>query len=79
MNTGFRSPKELELALGLPLIALIPILEDRRTRVFKTVNWVATGFALMAACMMFLIFAALALNGVEETLALVTKVKSIFL
>jgi len=79
MNSGFRSPKEVELTLGLPTIALIPVIEDRRKRIFKTVNWIATGFALTAAGLMFLVFAALSLKGVEATLGLLMKVKNTIL
>ena len=78
MNAGFRSPKEVELTLGLPTIAMIPIIEDPRKHFYKTINWVATGIALVAAGMMFAVFAALALRGVDGTLAIMTKVKDIF-
>ena len=78
MNAGFRSPKEVELTLGLPTIAMIPIIEDPKKRLLKTLNWIATGIALIAAGMMFAVFAALALRGVDGTLAIVTKVKDIF-
>ena len=79
MNAGFRSPKEVELTLGLPTIAMIPIIEDPRKRILKTVNRIATGIALMAVGMMFAVFAALALKGVSETLAILTKVKDVFI
>ena len=79
MNAGFRSPKEVELTLGLPMIALLPFIEDRKTRMLKTLNWVATGLAVAAAGIMLVVFAALALKGVEESLALVSKVKNLIL
>ena len=78
MNAGFRSPKEVELTLGLPTIAMIPIIENPKKRILKTVNRIATAIALIAAGMMFAVFAALALKGVDGTMAIVTKVKDIF-
>jgi uncharacterized protein involved in exopolysaccharide biosynthesis len=79
MNAGFRSPKEVELTLDLPMIALLPFIEDRKTRMVKMLNWVATGLAVAAAGVMLVVFAALALKGVEESLALVSKVKNLIL
>jgi polysaccharide chain length determinant protein (PEP-CTERM system associated) len=79
MNAGFRSPKEVELTLDLPMIALLPFIEDRKTRMVKMLNWVATGLAVTAAGIMLVVFAALALKGVEESLALVSKVKNLIL
>jgi len=79
MNAGFRSPKEVELTLGLPTIAMIPIIEDPRKRIFKVINWIATGIALTAAGMMFAVFAALAFKGVDQTLSIVMKVKDLFI
>ena len=79
MNAGFRSPKEVELTLDLPMIALLPFIEDRKTRMVKMLNWVATGLAVAAAGIMLVVFAALALKGVEESLALVSKVKNLIL
>ena len=58
---------------------MIPIIEDHRKRILKTVNRIATGIALMAVGMMFAVFAALALKGVNETLAILTKVKDVFI
>ncbi|MBC2733210.1 MAG: protein GumC [Desulfobacteraceae bacterium] len=79
MNAGFRSPKEVELTLGLPMIALLPFIEDSKTRMVKMLNWVATGVAVAAAGIMLVVFASLALKGVEESLALVSKVKNLIL
>ena len=78
MNAGFRSPKEVERTLGLPTIALIPFIEDRKARLLKTFNWAATGVAVVTAGLLFVVFAALALKGVDATLALIGKVKYIF-
>jgi len=79
MNTGFRSPKELERTLGLPTIALIPHIEDRKAQILKKFNWAVTGVALATAGLLFVVFAALALKGVDETLSLIGKVKAIFI
>jgi capsular polysaccharide biosynthesis protein len=79
LNTCFRSPKEVELALGLPTIAIVPFLENRKTRFLKTLNSVGTSVALVFASLMLAFFAALALHGVEETLALVSNVMHIML
>ncbi|MCB2167390.1 MAG: protein GumC [Deltaproteobacteria bacterium] len=79
MNAGFRSPKEVELTLDLPMIALLPFIEDRKTRMVKMLNWVATGLAVAVAGVMLVVFAALTLKGVEESLALVSKVKTLIL
>jgi len=79
LKAGFRSPKEVELTLGLPTIAMIPVIEDPKKRILKTVNWIATGIALTAAGMMFAVFAALALKGVDQTLSIVMKVKDLFI
>ena len=59
MNAGFRSPKEVELTLDLPMIALLPFIEDPKTRMVKMLNWVATGVAVAAAGAMLVVFAAL--------------------
>jgi hypothetical protein len=61
------------------MIALLPFIEDRKTRLLKVLNWVATGLAVAAAGVMLAVFGALALKGVEETLALVSKVKTLIL
>lgn len=79
MQTGFRSPKEVESYLGLPTIAMLPIIEDPSKRIFKTVNWIATGLALTAAGLMFAVFTALVLKGVDKTLDVVMRVKEIFI
>ena len=76
---AFRTPKEMELDLGLPTLALIPFIETRRTRLLKSLNWVATGLALLATTIMLAIFTSLTLRGVEETLRIVASVKSIVL
>lgn len=70
MNKGFRTLKEMELDLGLPTLAMIPFIETRRTRLLKSLNWVATGFALLATVIMLAMFTSLTLRGVEETLSL---------
>jgi len=79
MNPSFRSPKEVELTLGLPIIALLPLIEDRKTRMLNMLNRVATGFAVAAAGIMLAVFAALALKGVEGSLVLMSKVKNLIL
>ena len=79
MNAGFRSPKEVELTLGLPTIAMIPIIEAPSKRFLKTANWIATGIALVATGMMFAVFTVLVLKGIDGTLSIVTTIKGIFI
>ena len=78
-NAKFRTPKEVELALGLPTLALVPFIENPKARIVKTANWIATGFALVVASIMLMVFASLTLRGVEETIAVVSSVKHVLL
>ncbi len=75
LNSTFRSPKEIETLLGLPTLAMIPFIEDRKTLILKKVNLRATILALGISAMLFLFFTSLTLNGVESTLGIVSKAK----
>lgn len=79
LRSDFRSPKEVEQTLGIPMIATIPYLEDRKSRFLKVLNWAGTGLAVALAGVLLLVFAALALKGVNETLSLISKAKDLIL
>ena len=73
LNSTFRSPKEIETLLGLPTLALIPFIEDRKAHILKKANLRGTILALGISAMLFIFFSALTLNGVESTLSILSK------
>ena len=80
MRNTFHSPKEIENLLGLPTLAMITVIQDRKSRILAYINSGATIVSILATTTTIAFFVSLTLNGVESTLQLISKLKqSIFL
>ena len=75
MKKIFRSPKEIENLLGLPTLAMITTIEDRKLKIMRWVNSGATLISLGLTVATLAFFTSLTLMGVESTLKLVSKLK----
>ena len=79
MKKVFHSPKEIENLLDLPTLAMMPIIENRKNILFRWINNGVTVVSLGATTVALAFFISLTLNGVETTLALVSKFKDALL
>ncbi len=76
MKKVFRFPKEIETQLGVPTLAMIPLIEDRRRKVLRWVNSGATVVSLGVTMVAFAFFTGLTLMGVEPTFEIISKLKT---
>jgi len=73
LDTSFRSPKDIELSMGFPVLATIPLIYDdkyksrqRRNQIFSVVSIMFSFFLLSA-------FAFLAFVGVDRTIKILNR------
>lgn len=72
-NGSIRKPDELENAMGIPVLASIPMIHCRRDYVFKWANICASAVFLMITFGLLSGFSLMALKGVDQTLELVKR------
>ena len=73
LNTSFRSPKDIESYLGVPVLATVPIIYDRKDKISKKLNQVFSIFSIMISCVLVSAFAVLSFYGVDQTMALLDR------
>jgi hypothetical protein len=73
LNTSFRSPKDIESYLGVPVLATVPIIYDRKAKINKNLNQVFSIFSIMISCVLVSAFAVLSFYGVDQTMALLDR------
>ena len=71
LDTSFRSARDAEAYLGLPVLAVIPRVLEKRQRFWRRMDQIAAVCSVAVAIVLFCAFAALAFKGVEPTLELV--------
>ena len=69
-DNSFRSPEEVESALGSPILAMVPVIASTRTRVFAYTHNTATVIALVIVVLLGAGFWSLIFQGIEPTFTL---------
>lgn len=73
LNTSFRNPKDIESYLGVPVLATVPIIYDRKDKISKKFNQVFSIFSIMISCVLVSAFAVLSFYGVDQTMELLDR------
>jgi len=73
-NRSFRKPEELEAFLELPVLCTVPHLYKPGEIRMKKINMVTSAIMVLVMTGLLAGFAALSLNGVDQTVALVRRV-----
>lgn len=73
LNTSFRNPKDIESYLGVPVLATVPIIYDRKDKISKKFNQVFSIFSIMISCVLVSAFAVLSFYGVDQTMELLNR------
>ena len=73
LNTSFRNPKDIEFYLGVPVLATVPIIYDRKDKISKKFNQVFSIFSIMISCFLVSVFAVLSFYGVDQTMELLDR------
>lgn len=74
LDTSFKKTDEVDAHLGLPVLATIPRMLERRDRAWSLANQVATVFSLLVGAALLGTFALLAAKGLESTRELMGKI-----
>jgi len=73
LNTSFRSPKDIESYLGVPVLATVPIIYDRKDKIIQRLNPVLSIFSIMFSCVLVSAFAVLSFYGVDQSMELLDR------
>jgi len=73
LNTSFRSPKDIESYLGVPVLATVPIIYDRKDKIIQRLNPVFSIFSIVFSCVLVSAFAVLSFYGVDQTMDLLDR------
>jgi len=73
LNTSFRSPKDIESYLGVPVLATVPVIYDRKDKIIQRLNPVFSIFSIVFSCVLVSTFAVLSFYGVEQTMELLDR------
>jgi len=73
LNTSFRSPRDIESYLGVPVLATVPIIYDRKGKITKKLNQVFSIFSIMISCVLVSAFAVLSFYGVDQSMELLDR------
>jgi polysaccharide chain length determinant protein (PEP-CTERM system associated) len=71
LNTSLKDPEKFEDDLGVPVLATIPKVYQKKDLRLKRLNGVLTAVSILVAVCLFAGFAALVFNGVEPTIDIV--------
>lgn len=74
LNQSYRSPREIESDLDLKVVAMIPVIETRKTIWIKRMNFAFTIVAMIVAFTLFSGLASLTLIGEKQTKEYVSRV-----
>jgi polysaccharide chain length determinant protein (PEP-CTERM system associated) len=70
LNTSFRSPKDIESYLGVPVLATVPIIYDRKDRIIQRLTPAFSILSIFFSCVLVSVFAVLSFYGVDQSMAL---------
>ena len=70
LNTSFRSPKDIESYLGVPVLATVPKIYDRKEKIRQKLNPLFSILSIMISCVLVSVFAVLSFYGVDQSMAL---------
>jgi polysaccharide chain length determinant protein (PEP-CTERM system associated) len=73
LNTSFRNPKDIESYLGVPVLATVPIIYDRKDLIVQKLNPVFSIFSILFSCVLLSVFAVLSFYGVDQTMELLNR------
>ncbi|MBW1958985.1 MAG: protein GumC [Deltaproteobacteria bacterium] len=73
LNTSFRNPKDIESYLGVPVLATVPIIYDRKDKIIQRLNPVFSIFSIMFSCVLVSVFAVLSFYGVDKSMELLNR------
>ena len=74
LDTSFKKAEEVETHLGLPVLATIPGMLEKKDRMWSLANQVATVFFLLIGAVLLGAFALLAAKGLEPAKELMGKI-----
>lgn len=72
-DTSFRRPEDIETLLGVPVLSTIPIIYDQKAKRKQKAYQFLSLFLIMLSFVLLAGFAVLTFNGVDQTLALVSR------
>jgi polysaccharide chain length determinant protein (PEP-CTERM system associated) len=72
-NQGFKSIKDIESYLDVPVLAAIPTVLHKKDKLLRVLNNAAFAFSLMISFVLLAGFALLTLKGVDDALELLKK------
>lgn len=70
LNSAFLAPEDMEKALGLPVLATIPVLDSGRRKVLRLCNQGLTAVSVLVCLVLLAAFSSLIFYGIEPTVAL---------
>ena len=75
-DTSFRTPKDIESHLGIPVLASIPLIQDQKYIRRQKINQVFSVVSILFSFVLLLAFAVLSFVGVEETMTIINQFMS---
>jgi len=73
LNTSFRSPKDIESYLGVPVLATVPIIYNRKDEIIQRLNPVFNILSIMFSFVLVSAFAVLSFYGVDQSMELLDR------
>ena len=73
INTAFKNPEDVESILGLPILATIPTVLQRKNKIWRRLNAVMSICAAIVSLGLMAGFGVLAFKGVDVTIAFVRR------
>jgi polysaccharide chain length determinant protein (PEP-CTERM system associated) len=73
LNTSFRSPKDIESYLGIPVLATVQIIYDRKDKIRQKLNPVFSIISIMFSFVLTSVFAVLSFYGVDQSMELLNR------
>jgi len=73
LDTSFRKPEDIESFLGLPILAAVPELYNRKKEVRQRLDRILSLVAIMVGFILLAGFAVLSLKGVDRTMNFIRK------
>ena len=73
INTAFKNPEDVESILGLPILATIPTVLQRKDKIGRRLNTVMSICGAIVSLALMAGFGVLAFKGVDVTIAFVRR------
>jgi polysaccharide chain length determinant protein (PEP-CTERM system associated) len=73
LNTSFRSPKDIESYFGVPVLATVPKIYDRKDKIRQKLNPVFSILSIMFSFVLTSVFAVLSFYGVDQSMELLNR------